>query len=598
WNTSWWAYSRSGETFPPKGVVALEVGDYNPLLGMSYNSIASLSRSTHRSQGFGSTIARGEETEYFEHLTGDSAAKDVFENVDFTWFRFGDYKLAKKIESEIEKILSKFNDADPSLSVKSLLELKATINDAENADWKARKQAEIDKIITHCLGLWVSFNPVDFYACHGDTATFILKALNRSSVPVIAKNISYLDETRTLDDTKLELNKNTELLVLKKFIDVKIPLTQPYWLNAEHGPALFNFKDPLSIGALDIQPTKTAKVLFEVEGELVQIEIPVEYVWRNGAKGELRRPFEIRARVSSNFEHPVFLFTQEKTQEVVITTTTQIKGIKVRLEPQLPKGWEVIPAFINYQSTFAGQKQKFTFKVTPSKNAQSGEIKAIAIEQGFEHNRSLVEIEYEHIPSQIVQAEAKSKLVFEPISISNKKIGYLQGAGDDVSTALAAIGYDVTELIESNIDESSFAEFDVVILGIRTFNTIDNMPNIYQYLLKYCEQGGKVIVQYNTSRGVLTDEIGPYGLTLSSDRITDETAEMKILEPQHPMFNRPNKITQKDFEGWVQERGLYFPHEWPKEYTAMLESADPGEESLKGALVVANYGKGKYIYTG
>ena len=177
-------------------------------------------------------------------------------------------------------------------------------------------------------------------------------------------------------------------------------------------------------------------------------------------------------------------------------------------------------------------------------------------------------------------------------------IGYIEGAGDVVPESLKQIGYNVTIIQPEQISPENLSNFDAIVVGIRAYNIVDALKFKQKHLLNYVKDGGNLIIQYNTNRGIKVDNLAPYDLKLSRDRVTDENAEVRILNAEHPLLNFPNEITSKDFEGWVQERGLYFPNEWSKEFTPLLASNDKGEVSKQGILLVAQYGKGNYIYTG
>ncbi|MFK7907151.1 MAG: hypothetical protein AB8B69_18590 [Chitinophagales bacterium] len=156
----------------------------------------------------------------------------------------------------------------------------------------------------------------------------------------------------------------------------------------------------------------------------------------------------------------------------------------------------------------------------------------------------------------------------------------------------------MTLLEEKDMEAEKMAQFDAVIVGIRAFNTVDALKFKNKELMEYVKQGGTVMVQYNTSHRLVTEDIAPYPLKLSRDRVAVEESEVRFLKPEHPVLNTPNKITSADFDGWVQERGLYFPNEWDDNFEAILSSNDPNEEPLDGGLLVAKYGEGYYIYSG
>jgi hypothetical protein len=174
------------------------------------------------------------------------------------------------------------------------------------------------------------------------------------------------------------------------------------------------------------------------------------------------------------------------------------------------------------------------------------------------------------------------------------------GAGDDVPTSLEQIGYTVDLLDIAGLNSGQLQSFDAVVIGIRAYNVHKDLAFKKELLMDYVAQGGNLVVQYNTvsRRASGLKDLGPYPLQLSRDRVTDETAQVRILNAKHPLLNYPNKISAADFEGWVQERGLYFPNEWSAEYTPLLGMNDAGETEKTGSLLVAEYGKGQFIYTG
>ncbi|MEO1654258.1 MAG: LmbE family protein, partial [Bacteroidota bacterium] len=207
-------------------------------------------------------------------------------------------------------------------------------------------------------------------------------------------------------------------------------------------------------------------------------------------------------------------------------------------------------------------------------------------------------IEYPHIPIQTVFPEARTRLIRLDLKKVGNKIAYIQGAGDDIPQYLRQVGFEVDVLEEKDVEDGNLDQFDAIVMGVRTYNTQDWLKYEQPKLLKYVEEGGSLVVQYQTSFRLVLDQLGPYPFKLSRGRVTVEEAPVQFLDSQHPILNYPNKITAKDFEGWVQERGLYFASEWDEKYQTPISSHDPGEKDLAGGLLYAEYGKGKFIYTG
>ena len=246
-----------------------------------------------------------------------------------------------------------------------------------------------------------------------------------------------------------------------------------------------------------------------------------------------------------------------------------------------------------------GQEQQCAFTIRPPRGQQVGELKAsIQLENGQEYSKGLTTIEYDHIPHQVLFPEASVRLVKLDIIKNGETIGYIMGAGDDIPASLEQIGYSVDILEQEDLNPKTLSQYDAIIVGIRAYNTVDHLKFDQPKLLDYVKNGGTLIIQYNTNHRLVTEELAPYELKLSRDRVSNETAEIRILKPDHPVLNSPNKITQADFDDWVQERGLYFPGEWGEEFDAILSSNDPGEDPKDGGLLVAKYGDGHYIYSG
>jgi len=215
------------------------------------------------------------------------------------------------------------------------------------------------------------------------------------------------------------------------------------------------------------------------------------------------------------------------------------------------------------------------------------------------YDNERVEINYPHIPLQLLQPPASFKAVSLDLAIRGHKVGYLPGAGDSVADSLKQMGYAVITLTDADLTPEKLHNLDAVVIGVRAFNVRTNLAAHLPGLFAYVEAGGTVVAQYNRpGRDQKIDQLAPYSLQLSNERVTDENAVVTFLAPDSPVLNTPNKITAADFAGWVQERGIYFPNQWNEHFTPILACGDPGEAPLKGGLLVAKYGKGYYVYTG
>ena len=332
------------------------------------------------------------------------------------------------------------------------------------------------------------------------------------------------------------------------------------------------------------------------------VEIPFEkeiiYKYNDPVKGEVYKPFELLPQVAANFTEKVIVFSSESSKKVSL----KVKALKGNLSGKLtlctPENWKVLPEKINFEIKEKGEEQVFQFEVFPTKNESEGIISPIIEIGDKSFSDEIVEIDYGHIPYQSVVMPSEAKVVRLNIAKKGQLIGYIQGAGDEIPTSLRQIGYTVVELKEDEITPEKLANFDAVVLGIRAYNTNDKIKFYQKYLFSYVEKGGTIIVQYNTNTSLKVDEVAPYPLKLSRERVTDENSEVRIINPMHELLNYPNKITESDFNGWVQERGLYFPNEWDSKFETVISMNDTGEKPSDGSILIANYGKGNYIYTG
>jgi hypothetical protein len=236
--------------------------------------------------------------------------------------------------------------------------------------------------------------------------------------------------------------------------------------------------------------------------------------------------------------------------------------------------------------------------VTAPRSAETATVVASAQIGGRRYASQRVEVRYNHIPLQLLQPEPRLKTVSLELAHRGKRVGYLPGAGDSIAESLRQIGYEVKTLSGDDFTSEGLQGLDAVVIGVRAFNTRTDLAGKMPALFSYVEAGGTVVSQYNNPNGLKVDRIAPYDLKVSGDRVTDENAAMTFLAADHPALTTPNKITEADFSGWVQERGLYFPNHWDDRFIPLLACADPGEAPLRGSLLVAQHGKGYFVYTG
>jgi LmbE family N-acetylglucosaminyl deacetylase len=598
-NTSWWFYG-SKEKFDAANktnLVAIPTGVYYPSLGKSNQEIAALSRSSHKSQGFGSTGSRGEDTEYLEFLKGE-ALKDkssLFEGIDTSWNRV---KGGKPIGELITVIANQYDFKNPSASIPNLVKAYTMIQTLDENHWKTVKSEEIKKIIAACSGLYLEAVSYSQEATPGSVVKLNLEAINRSPVYMQLASVTTLPEQKTTV-FNTDLKNNT---LRNSALDLQLPqsinYTQPYWLKEKGTVGLYTVEDQKNIGIPDI--IREAKVIFNVKinGIEIPFERPIVYKYNDDVKGEMYNFLDIVPEVTTTIQDKVLLFPNTKPKYVGVTVKAGKNDLKGDLKLDFPKDWKVSPQSISFQLEKKGMEQTVYFEVTPPTQMSEVVGKSIATIDGVIFDKEQININYDHITKQQILKTSEVKCIRFDLKTNEEKIAYIMGAGDEVPKSLIQMGYKVTVLKPEEIIPERLDSFDVVMTGVRAYNTIDALANKQNLLFDFVKSGKTMIVQYNTTSDLVTSNIAPYPLKISSDRVTDENAEVRFLAPNHPALNYPNIISQNDFKGWKQEQGLYYPKDFDKAFTPILSSNDKGESAKEGALLIAPYGKGNYIYTG
>ncbi|MCY2686659.1 PIG-L family deacetylase [Salinimicrobium sp. TH3] len=598
-NTSPWFYN-SQEAFDAADkshFLSFDTGVYFPLKGMSNTEIASLSRSQHQSQGFGSTGTRGSAAEYIELLKGEHPKnnKDVFHGINTTWTRV---KGGKKIGEILAGVEKNFDFENPAASVPELVKAYRLIQNLEDRHWRDIKSEQIKSIIAASMGLYLEAVAGSSLATPGEEVKLNLEAINRSNIPAELVSVKLQPTGREIS-TNLSLTNNSPSVEEVDFlIPENINFTSPYWLNEEGSLGMYKVENKDLTGLPETPRDLKVEFMVRINDEHIPFERNITYKFTDPVTGETYRPFEVVPAVSVTVGTEVMVFANGAPGKIPVTVKAMKNNISGILEPGKISSWKISPENHIFDTLRKGEEVTFTFEVHPPAVQDKVTFNPVAVVNGTEYSKTVLQMDYPHIPLQTLVLPNKTQLVKLDIQKRGNLIGYISGAGDVVPQALEQIGYSVEMVDPAYISASSLAKYDAVVVGIRAYNTVEELRHRQTALFEFVEQGGNLILQYNTSRGLVTEELAPYKLQLSRDRVTDENAEVNFLAPTHPILNTPNKITSKDFEGWVQERGLYFPDQWGKEFTPILAMNDKGETSKKGSLLVAPYGKGNFIYTG
>jgi len=577
------------------GVVKVDVGGRDPATGESFASIAAHSRGMHKTQGFdvaAPPLNEGPRIEPFVLLAGEMPTRDLFDGVDPTWARVpGGADVARSIDEAI----ASFNTFDVAASVPALLAIRRRLAALPADPLVADKRAQLDRIIQDCVGLEVDTVIDRAEAVPGETVKLHHRVVERSRVPV-RWTATRLAGGEKANGKVVELRVDQPLVRETSWIvPPGTPPSQPYWLRRDGTAGLFAVDDASLIGRAENPPVVAVENVFEVGGQSLIIRTePMTAADNSG----LRRRLTVIAPVSLRFIAGVQLFEPGATRPVVVEVTAARAGTTGTLQLDAPAGWSVTPASQRLRLGASGEHARFTFIVTAPPRAMTAALGATAEINGRRFDQQRVEVRYEHLALQVLQPSARAKALSLELATRGHRVGYVPGAGDEVPAALDQMGYAVTSLTGADLTPERLRGLDAVVIGVRAFNVRTDLAERLATLFAYVEAGGTVVVQYNTLDRLPERWLAPFVLHLSRDRVTDEHAPVTILAPGHPVLTTPNAITPADFDGWVQERGLYFASRWDERFTPVLACSDPGEAPLKGGLLVARHGNGYVIYTG
>lgn len=596
-NTSWWFYGgkEAFEKIDKSNLWSLDLGVYLPLKGKSNTELASEARSMHRCQGFGSLSTRGESVEWFDFINGDKpSGKDPFDGINTTWTRVPG---GEKIGKLLAKVDENYRDDRASASVPDLLKALKMIQELPDGYWKNIKLEEIKSVIRGCLGLYLEATSGEPIAAPGDPLKIHLEAISRADLPVTLNSVSLQPGLfDTLFSLPLAFNKDFtyDKTVRLPFI---IPFTGPYWLQAPYSEGMYTVDNQELRGKPETPRYARVHWSLTVSDVLLEYDTDVAYKSEEAAIGEVWRPFEIMPPAFIEFDQPSYIITTER-RDIGVKVKAGRDDLRGTITLTNTAGWDVSPNELPIAFKKKGEERIVYFTVTPKAAPSETKFSVAIMVDGMSYNMRLVPIKYDHIPQQSVLMPATAHAARLNVQTTAKNIGYYMGAGDDVPNALRQIGCTVTMLEDKDMEPKNLKKYDAIVLGIRAYNTKEALQFHQPKLLEYVQNGGTLVTQYNTTSDLFVDKPAPFPMKISRTRTTDETAEMRFLLPEHPLLNKPNKLNASDFNGWVQERGLYFPSEWDKSFAAPLSCNDPGEKPADGSLLVAQYGKGYYIYTG
>ncbi len=560
----------------------VDAGGYNSLLGKSYGEIAAESRSQHKSQGFGVPASRGKQLEYFKTIKGSAPTKDLMDGVVTDWERVNGSGLQKKVQD----VINSYSFRQPENSVPALLQIYRELKAMPEGYWRNEKLKGLEQVIKECIGLYIEAATNTMYAIQGDSLRVSLSVDNRVGNNVSITSVK-VRNTLFPFSASLPVNEN-----LGRSFNILIPdsarISEPYWLANPMTKGNFTMNDQTLIGKPQNDP-ESAEITVSIGGEAIVYSIPIQYKSNDPVKGEDYQPLFIIPKIEIKSNPELVLSLNNQKQKIDLTAVNNgASKTPFTVTASLPK---------NVQEMINGNDTAYSIK-DPAKS-YTEMITWSARENGQVYGSYKKLIQYDHIPNIVYFPKAESKLVAIDMKVAGKKAGFIPGAGDKVPDALQKMGYTVTTLSQKDITPANLKQFDVIVTGVRAYNIYEWLNDSYAVLMNYVKDGGVLLVQYNTNNtiGPVKAKIGPYPFTISRNRVTDETAAVKFLQPKSTLMNYPNKISEKDFNNWIQERSTYQAVDFEKNYQSLFSMHDAGESDQNGSLIYADYGKGRFVYS-
>ena len=578
-NVSWFFFGSKAafDKADKSKYIPLNIGKYYVDLGKNNQEIASLSRSQHQSQGFGDLSSRGEEIDYVELVNGPLlSSPNLFEGIDTTWHRI---KGGDKIANLVTNLIADYDFKSPEKSLQQLIIIHNKINELPNSIWKKRKLIEVENLIKDCLGLFIDFTLEEEYALENTEIQPRLEIANRSNISITVNDI-FANNQKTLLNKTIAGND-----VLYDYVPLNV---------STNNETSFKFISTFADFKQQFNQNTSNYVGLNILGCYIKFPITLQQRFKDPVKGEVYNRFHVIPDLSVKFAQPTYV--GNSAGEQTIQAVIDYYGTKPIIGDLIVTNDNGKMVFTKNLSIDPLEKNHFV--TIPIVNGQGNYHLKFQLENKI-FNNELKWINYPHIPTSYYTKEAKTSIVTLDTKVLKKKnIGYIMGAGDAIPELLSNIGYQVQIIDLNNATLETLKQFETIIVGIRAFNTDDNLAIKNKMLFDYVKNGGVIITQYQTNTNLKTTNIAPFPITIGKTRITNENAPVTFINPSARVLNSPYKITKEHFTGWVQEQGLYYADSYDNAFTPILQSNDFEEPPTNGALLIANYGKGYYVYTG
>ena len=633
--------SQQPSAQPSDGTLTINTGQYDTILGRTYFEIAMQGRSQHRSQDQGALERR--EPRYSRYKLVESTAgtakeeKDIFDGIDSTVVGIADFAGEKAqqlrqsltdVQRAAEQAKREFNPYSPgsvsgtiAQGLRRLREIRADLsklglNESEMYEVEFlldQKEKDFADALAQANGVIVDCISDDDTVTPGQTFNITVSTYASENVKTLGVTIPSRDgitATQQKQENSVTDGRAISQTEFKVSIAENAEPTAPYWLKNPRKGAMF----APGKGGTGIEPQAPAAAEalaeFEIEGQRVAVARAAEFRFADKALGEIRQDLKIAPVISVAVTPAIIISPTSARPTGREVTVSLINNSKSGVQGQLTVNamsagnvshLDVAPQHSDFNLKREGERASFTYKITiPANSKGNYDIGAVARVNGQDFARGYQVISYPHTQPRFVYRDAQARAeVFDVKVAPGLKVGFIEGAGDDFANALKRLGVDVALIEAPELASGNLGKYDVIVTGLRVYEVRPDVVANNRRLLEYVHNGGTLIVQYNKNEFAQWN-VAPYTVKMKQtpERVTDELAAVEILDPTHPVFNYPNRITGADFEGWVQERGTYFLSEWDSNFKPMVASHDPGEAPLKGAQLIAQYGKGTYIYTG
>ena len=576
---------------------SLEIGNYIPELGMNTGEIAAASRSKHLCQGFGTEKIRGEHTEYFKAIDGDTG---TFKTNPFTAIDplFNKIDPSKTLYKLLENAYQHWHSGELNMASKNLFETRNLLfrKGVQADDYPIQK---IENLITQINGIYIeSVYKNSVLPASGDSIALDFEINSRLSNSFVLSEIKYGNLTQRINPNQLLATNKTYAYHVPYMVN-DIAYNNLFWMNQGIDKNRFTIKQNEvgeTLAMTESIPTQW-KLFYGADSLLIQQKIVQKEILPQ--QGEHYRALVVQPALVLSIPKKLTIARIGKKEIVEIGIEAHQNLNNIELKIQLPQGWKLLNTLEKIQLNKSEYKT-VSLALMAQKNAMAGNLEVKAICNAETYQLQQENISYPHIGKQVYFQAASAKLYATDKLKQHKRILYINGAKEQVPSILKALGYQVDQFEAAQFAKIDLNKYDVLIFGIRSFNIMPQLLEQRAKYLSFVQNGGNVIVCYQTNTFNKQEDrlIGPYPFTVSKERTTDENAKVEFTQGSHNVLKKPYPITDSNFNHWVQERGIYYASNFDSAYQSLFQIADFNESPQNGALLTCKYGKGNFTYTG